>query len=263
MKNIAIVAIVATIAVSCTKRSVSLYNPAKTAHLTVEFDNIVGSADLQLQTGNYVNGAGEQFKVTKFKYYVSNFILTNANGTTFMVPQDSCYFLIDESVPASRTPVLKVPEGEYTKLSFTIGIDSLRNTMDISKRVGVLDPTLAAADMYWSWNSGYIFLKLEGTSSAISTMSSTYQYHAGGFGGYSTPTTNNIKTIALDLTPRGVAQVKEGKKTNIHIMADVQKALQGTTTFSFASTAMIHNATAGRPLADNYANMFKHDHTEN
>ncbi len=248
---------------SCKKDEAPKYNPNVKAELSVEFDNVAGSSDLQLNTGTYTNAAGESFNVTKLKYYVSNFVLTNTDGSVFTVPQDSCYFLIDESDASTHQPILKVPEGEYKTLSFMIGVDSLRNTMDISKRTGVLDPTTTAADMYWSWNSGYIFFKMEGTSPAITGASDEFQYHIGGFGGYSTATTNNLKTITLDLTQRGIPEVKTGKETNVHLFVDVLQALNGSTNMSFANIAMIHSPTPGEPVANNYANMIKHDHTEN
>lgn len=248
--------------ISCKKDDDGLsYDSATKAELSVEFDNIVGSSDLQLNTGSYINAAGETFKVTKLKYYVSNFIVTNVNGTIYTVPQDSCYFLIDESLPATHQPVLKIPEGEYKTISFTVGVDSLRNTMDISKRTGVLDPTTTAADMYWGWNSGYIFYKIEGTSASAS--GGIFQYHVGGFGGYSTPTTNNLRTVTLDLTARGTPKVKANKETNIHLFVDVLKALNGTTNMSFATLNMVHSAAGGTPIANNYTSMFVHDHTEN
>jgi hypothetical protein len=239
------------------------YNPAIKATLSVEFDNVAGAADLQLNTGNYTNAAGEAFKVTKLKYFVSNFKLTNADGTTYTVPQKDCYFLIDESDAASHEAELSVPEGEYKSVSFTIGVDSLRNTMDVSQRTGVLDVSGAAADMYWSWNSGYIFFKMDGTSPVITGMGGVFQYHVGGFGGYATATANNLRTFTLDLTARGTAKVKSGKATNIHLLVDVLKTLSGTTTMSFATTAMIHSIAPGAAVANNYTSMISHDHTEN
>jgi hypothetical protein len=248
---------------SCKKEEAVKYNPAVTADLSIEFDNIAGTSDLQLNTGTYTNQAGESFKVTKFKYYVSNFVLTSSSGIVVTVPQDSCYFLIDEADATTHEASLKVPEGEYKTLSFTIGVDSLRNAMDISKRTGVLDLTTAAADMYWSWNSGYVFVKIEGTSPVITSSNHAFQYHIGGFGGYSTPTVNNLKVITLDLTQRGTPQVKSGKETNVHLFVDILKALNGSTNMSFATTPMIHDLSAGKPVADNYADMIRHDHTEN
>ncbi len=263
MKRILIIASVSVIFLSSCKKDDPEYNPNIKADLSVEFDNIAGTSDLQLNTGNYTNAAGESFKITKLKYFVSNFKLTNVDGTVYTVPQNDCYFLIDESVASSHDPVLSVPEGEYKSISFVIGVDSLRNTMDVSQRTGVLDVSATAADMYWSWNSGYIFFKMDGTSPAVTGMGGVFQYHVGGFGGYSTPTVNNLKTITLDLTTRGTPKVKTGKETNIHLMVDVLKALTGTTTMSFATTAMVHSPTAGVPIGNNYSNMIAHDHTEN
>jgi hypothetical protein len=248
---------------SCKKDSTPEYDPNVMADLSIEFDNIAGAADLQLNTGSYTNAVGETFKVTKLRYYVSNFKLTNVNGSVYTVPQAQSYFLIDESNAATHEAELSIPEGEYKTVSFVVGVDSLRNTMDVSQRTGVLDVSGAASDMYWSWNSGYVFFKLEGTSASIPAMGGVFQYHVGGFGGYSSPQPNNLKTITLDLTARGTPKVKAAKSTNIHLMVDILKALNGTTNMSFATTAMVHSAAAGTPIANNYTGMFAHDHTEN
>ena len=245
---------------SCKKDDPAQYNPNVKGPLSVEFDNIAGSADLQLNTGTYTNAAGESFTVTKLKYYVSNFILTRTDGTVYTVPQDDSYFLVDESDATTHEPELEVPEGEYKTLTFTVGVDSLRSTMDVGHRTGVLDPTAAGGDMYWTWNSGYIFFKMEGTSPASSM---GFMYHIGGFGGYSSSTINNIKTITLDLTARGVPQVKSGKQTNIHLMVDILKMFNGTSNVSIAANPMVMFDPYSTTIANNYTAMFRHDHTEN
>jgi hypothetical protein len=247
---------------SCSKNNAPAYNSSVKSGLSVEFDNIAGSSDLQLNTGSYTNASGETFTVTKLRYYVSNFVLTAADGTVYTVPQDSCYFLIDESDPSTHEPLLQVPEGEYKNISFIVGVDSLRSTMDISQRTGVLDPTAIGGDMYWSWNSGYIFLKMEGTSPAAGMMGG-FMYHIGGFGGLSSPTINNIKKISLDLTARGTPKVKTGLEPNIHLMVDILKLFDGSTKLSIAANPMVMFDPFSTTIADNYASMFRHDHTEN
>jgi hypothetical protein len=201
------------------------------------------------------------------KYIVSNFKIKKADGTSYTINQDSCYFLIKESDPSSRFAKLKVPEGDYTSLTFTLGVDSLRSTMDISKRTGALDPSGGMEDgMYWGWNSGYIFLKMEGTSAQAPvdpTGNRKYRYHIGGFGGYSAPTINNIKSITIDLTARGIAQVRSNKQANIHLFADISKVLSGTTTVSIAANPQVMFSDYSVNIANNYATMFTHDHTEN
>jgi hypothetical protein len=185
------------------------------------------------------------------------------DGTEYIVPQDSSYFLVDESVEESQSVKLKVPLGEYKSLTFTVGVDSLRNTKDISARTGVLDPTTGGDGMYWDWNSGYVFFKIEGTSPVVTGMGNMFMYHIGGFGGYTAATINNIKTINLDLTSGGVPQVRAGRVSNIHLMIDIAKLFNGPTTLSIAAHSMVMFESFSTTIADNYAGIFRHDHTEN
>lgn len=246
---------------SCKKDNNNPSNSNAKGALSIEFDNIAGASDLHLNSGSYTNSSGENFTVTNLKYYVSNFIVTKTDGTVYIVPQDSCYFLVDENNEASEFVQLLVPEGQYKTLQFTLGVDSIRNTKDISQRTGVLDPTGLGADMYWGWNSGYIFFKMEGNSSASSN--GNYMYHIGGFGGYSSPTINNIKQLSFDLTQRGIPQVKAGKESNIHLLVDALKLFNGTNTLSIAANSMVMFDPYSSTIAGNFNGMFAHDHTEN
>lgn len=253
---------------SCKKENTTpVINEATLAPLSVEFDNIVGAQNLVLNTVNYTNAAGESYNIQVLQYIVSNIKLKKADGTLYTVNPDSSYFLIKEADQATRFAKVKVPEGDYTALTFTLGVDSLRSTMDISKRTGALDPSGGMDDgMYWGWNSGYIFLKMEGISAQAPvdpTGNRKYRYHIGGFGGYSAPTINNIKTITIDLTARGIAQVRSNKQANIHLFADISKVLGGTTTVSIAANPQVMFSDYSVHIANNYAAMFTHDHTEN
>lgn len=259
--------VVATAFTSCKKDSnTPEYNSTQKGLITVEFDNVVGSADLQLNTGTYSNSSNQAYKVTKLKYFVSNFKFTAADGSIYTVPQDSSYFLLDESVTGKQEAKMRIPEGEYKAVTFTLGVDSLRNTKGVTERTGDLDVTGAASDMYWSWNSGYIFFKFEGTSTAVTgMMAPVFQIHIGGFGGYSTATANNLRTVTLDLSARGTAKVKASKTAgvDVHTLVDLNKVFTGTNTISLATASMIHSITAGVPVAANLTGVFSHDHTHN
>lgn len=237
------------------------------APLSVEFDNTIGGTNLYLNSYEYTNAAGEQFTVSLLQYYVSNFKFYKADGTAYLIPQDSSYFLIKEADLESRFATFHVPEGDYTKLVFTLGVDSLRSTMDIDRRTGVLDPSGGMDEgMYWGWNSGYIFFKFEGLSESAPIDGSgqkKFRYHIGGFGGYSAPTINNIKEITIDLSAAGPARVRQDRNSNIHLMADIGKVLSGGHTISIAAHPTVMFSEFSTQLADNYANMFTHDHTEN
>jgi hypothetical protein len=251
---------------SCKKDSVA-YQPDNLAPLSVEFDNIAGDQNLQLNTGSYQNAAGENFSVSLLQYFISNIKVTNTAGATYAVTQDSSYFLIKESDATTRFATVKVPEGEYSKLSFVLGVDSLRSTMDISKRTGVLDPTGGMEDgMYWTWNSGYIFFKMEGASAKVPVSvdaNQKFRYHIGGFGGYSAPSFNNIKTITIDLTAGGTAKARKDRNSNVHLMVDIMKVFNGSTTVSLANNSQVMFSDYSVNIANNYTAMFRHDHTEN
>ncbi|RRB04545.1 MbnP family protein [Larkinella rosea] len=225
----------------------------------LKFDNVVGTSDLKLDSATYTNGSGEPFSVSKLNYFVSNIKLKKADGSSYVVPQDSSYFLVMENNAASQSIMLhNVPAGTYTGIDFVVGVDSLRNTMDIGKRTGALDPGGAAAGMYWDWNSGYIFLKLEGTSAKApvdATGSRNFMYHIGLFGGYKTKTINNLRTIQLSFNTKPAQVVMYGK-TGIQIKADVLKLFDGVKPLSIAKNPDIMVSDSSRNVANNYATMF-------
>lgn len=249
------------------------YNTDNLAPFSVEFDNIVGEKTLAFNNtaSPYTNAAGEKFTVSLVQYFISNIKVSKADGTTYTVKQDSSYFLIKGADRATRFAKVKVPEGDYTKLTFTLGVDSLRSTMDISKRTGVLDPAGGMDDgMYWGWNAGYIFFKLEGNSNVISddvngdpTGKKQFKYHIGGFGGYSAPTINNIKTIMLDLTTAGIAKVRQDRQSNVHLFVDLMKVFNGKNSFSIAAHPNVMFSDYSVNVAANLTELFRHDHTEN
>lgn len=246
------------------------------APLSVEFDNIVGERTLSINnTGSpYRNAAGEPFSISKLQYFISNISVTTAEGKTYTVNQDSSYFLINGADRSTRFTKVRVPEGDYTNLKFTIGVDSLRSTMAVDKRTGVLDPAAGGSmedgGMYWGWNSGYIFFKMEGKSDVVSndvngdpTGNKQFKYHIGFFGGYSAPTLNNIKVINVDLRTAGVAKVRKDRQSNIHLLVDVMKVFNGKSPFKIAENPNVMFSDFSAQIAANYTDMFTHDHTEN
>lgn len=241
------------------------FNESEKAGLSIQFDNIVGDMKLILDNGSYTNALKQQFKVSILQYFISNIKLKTTEGQEFVVPQDDSYFLINEADAASQFAKVQVPVADYQSLTFTIGVDSLRSTMDVSKRTGVLDPAgdHTTSGMYWSWNSGYIFLKLEGSAPDTGSDDKKIRYHIGGFGGYSAPGINNIKTVTIDLRAAGIAKVRKDRNSNIHLFADIMKVFNGPSNISFATNPTVMSGSFSTVVANNYVNMFSHDHTEN
>lgn len=263
---------------SCSKNKDTAPEFADTnlAPFSVEFDNIVGDRTFAVNNTSslYMNANGEKFSISMLQYFVSNIKLSTTDGKFYAVNPDSSYFLISGADKSTRFAKVRVPEGDYAKLIFTLGVDSLRSTMGIDKRTGVLDPAAGGGHdtggMYWGWNSGYIFFKFEGNSSVISddtngdpTGKKQFKYHIGGFGGYSAPTINNIKVITVDLNAAGIAKVRRGRQCNVHLFTDVMKVFNGTKSFKIAEHPNVMFSDYSVNIAANLAEMFKHDHTEN
>lgn len=151
-----------------------------------------------------------------------------------------------------------VPKGEYGTLTFTVGVDSLRSTMGLSKRTGELAPTEGT---YFSDNEGYVFFTLEGNSQQAAQ--NPYKFHIGGYGGKTASTINNLKEITLDLTVAGVAKVHAGETSEIHLMADISKVFSGASEISLAQNPIVMFEPFSINVANNYQHMFRHDHTHN
>jgi hypothetical protein len=269
MKSFIGVAMVALSLSACTKESNGDYDVNKKTEVVLEFDNIAGDQQLILNNGSYANVSGEQFTVSLLQYFISNTRLQKTDGTEFIVPQDDSYFLIQEHNPNTRLCSIQIPEGEYTTIAFTLGVDSVRSAQPISERTGVLDPANypdGHDGMYWSWNSGYIFLKMEGESPAAPADpggAKKYRFHIGGFGGYSSPTINNIRETTIDLREKGSLQVKADRKPVVHFTMDVLKIMNGATNISIAANPTVMFGAFSSEIANNYSGAFAHVHTHN
>lgn len=230
----------------------------------IEFDNQAGGSSLVFGQ-NYTNAAGESLKFTTFDYYISNLVLVTEDGARYVVPQEQSYFLCKhDDVSTRQLKIDNVPAGDYTKLEFIVGVDSAKSVSPISERIGVLNPAAGANGHYWSWNSGYIFVKMEGTSPVAPAASGNiFQYHVGLFGGFDSPTLNNIKTIRLT-APEEAAIVREGGESpHFHILVDALEIFESPNTVSIAVTPFSHGDAYSAQLSANYADMFVLDHIHN
>lgn len=248
--------VLATLLYACNEdEEVSTPNaPVPTSNFgTVELDltHKVGSDPLIQNTVNYLNVNGDTFTVTRFRYYISNIVLHKSDGSTY-APADS-YYLVDDAVNSSKViSIPNVPLGEYTSVSYLLGVDSARNCS--GSQTGALDP---ANGMFWSWSTGYIFMMFEGTSPQSS--SSSLVFHVGGFKG----PFNAIRTISPSMNG-GVLNVRAERKSTIHMVVNLAEMFANPTTLDFATLSTVHSSGANAVIvADNYTDMFRVDHIHN
>ncbi|UII20932.1 MbnP family protein [Fulvivirga ligni] len=235
-------------------------NNAASGEMVIEFDNRVAGTNLSLNTTDYpyMNSLDQSFKVTKLRYYISNFILHNADGTSFTMPlsEDGAegYYLVDESQPASTEITLSdIPEGDYTGFTFTIGVDADR--VKEGAQTGALDVT---NNMFWGWNMGYIFMQFEGESPESTEDGQVLQYHMGGY--KSDPDNPNLVDNIKMTTLSGEFTIASNLKPQAHIVVDVKKFFDSPNVIDFSSNASRHSPAAAAEIAENYVNAFVLDH---
>ncbi len=232
----------------------SMVSMAQKSKLVLSFENTYDGEPLAFKK-DYVNTNGEKLNFTLLNYYVSNIKLTSKDGSIYAMPQDSSYFLVKQDVPQSKNIELLVPKGKYQSVSFTIGVDSLRSTQGAGKRTGVLDVGAKARGMYWQWNSGYIFFKLEGKSpSSPDSLKNSFYYHIGGYGGFDKKTLNNIriKSFAFDKP----VKVSPKKTATVSLAVDLKKFFQSKTPLKISEHPSIMWGPVSTAIADNYVNIF-------
>ena len=221
------------------------------ANCKTTFENFVGNQPLVLSSAWYTNANGDSFNVTTYKYYITNIKLTKADGSVYT--ETESYHLINEADANSKFFVMgNIPEGNYTSISFLIGVDSTRNTT--GAQTGALDPING---MFWTWNSGYIMAKLEGTSPQSSASGKSIIYHVGGFSGASSVIRSATLTFPTNLV------VKVGTMPNVHIYGDVAEWFGFPNVIEFSKKPVL--MTLGKDLvnlADNYQDMFRVSHID-
>jgi hypothetical protein len=219
--------------------------------IKMTFDNRVGIKTLTLKTEKYTNEHGDTFSVNSYRYYISNISLLTQAGVEYNEAES--YHLVDEGVTSSKTfSLANVPEGDYVKVRFMIGVDSARNVS--GAQTGALDPIHA---MFWNWNTGYIMAKMEGTSPQTSKYPDNLGFHIGGFTGIFQ--TQRWVTLTFPIT---ITVAKNSTKV-IHLKSDLSEWFKTPVTIDFSKLSIIaHDGVEANMIADNYADMFSIDHID-
>jgi hypothetical protein len=206
--------------------------------ITITFKNVVNGEPLILDNKEYKNEHGDVYKVSVFKYYVSNFKLYKKDGQTITLPQS--YFLIDAADKASQRIKLEgIPSGNYNKVSFVIGVDSLHNVS--GAQTGALDP---ANGMFWTWNSGYVFVKLKGTSPQAPE--GNIGFDIGGI----KPASYSIREQEIIFPGQGLSI---RGNINIQLQTDAATLFKGKQIIDFAAMNKVMGGPKSVIIADNYA----------
>jgi hypothetical protein len=199
----------------------------------------------------FTNSSGDKFSIHRFNYYISNIRLTRTDG--FVYHEKDVYRLMKHMDTLTSFIVKKVPAGKYQKMEFLIGVDSLRNVSGIQS--GALDPV---HNMFWDWNSGYIFFKMEGDYST-NTQPAIEQYgiHIGGFTGPNSCL--QTATITFDT----LLYVKARRIATVYVAANAEEVFYNPHNMGFDHYFSNISDRTFREVSENYRDMFSVRHIEN
>ncbi len=181
--------------------------PNPDANVLFNFDNTVKGMHILRSSSANTNAASNNYTIDLLKYYISNITLVDDKG---IATNYKNYNLIDAFDISSTSFLLdkKIPNGNYRKLTFYIGVDQERN------HTGAQEGALSVSNgMTWNWTFGYIFYKLEGHFTTASTPTETaYRNHLG--------TDSALVKIEIPL----VMDIK-GADRKVNIMLDIDKVM--------------------------------------
>jgi hypothetical protein len=111
--------------------------------------------------------------------------------------------------------------------------------------------------MFWDWNTGYIFFKIEGTSPAIPAAPQFFEYHIGGFSGVN----NNLREVTLEFDG-DVLPLAVNTNPEVHIVVNVLEVFTNPNTIDLATfpESVVMPGPSATIIADNYSDMFTFDH---
>lgn len=146
-----------------------------TQNVGVSFKHMSGNDTLKLNTPDhpYTNALGQSYKVSRLRYLISEVTLHQTNGEEIELDE---YFFVDFSKPETFNinTSKKIPQGEYSGISYTFGFDEDDN-------IDGIYPELNSAN--WNWpgalGGGYHFLQLDGEYMDTNSVSKPFATHMG------------------------------------------------------------------------------------
>jgi hypothetical protein len=133
---------------------------------TIRFEIRVGEEKLELGKKIWIEEAKDSIQITKFQIYVSKPFQKKKKLQPDFVFWDYSF--------VSNQQFLIKPNKQLFFIK--VGVDSTNNLT--GRFTGSLDPSNG---MYWTWQNGFIHLKVEGVGNKVSNPKHFFQFHLGGY----------------------------------------------------------------------------------
>ncbi len=151
------------------------FHMASGAMLEISVRHTFNGDPLLLDSLRYQNGARETLSFTRVSYLLGGFAIERDDGAWIEVPGQ--YAWMDAAKRRTGIRLDGLPPGKYRALRFHLGPDAEANTSDPAKLAAdhPLNPNLNG--LHWTWQTGYIFLAVEGHFRTVSAELKGYAHH--------------------------------------------------------------------------------------
>ncbi|MCS6992026.1 MAG: hypothetical protein NZL95_09245 [Chitinophagales bacterium] len=212
--------------------------------VTLHLHTMVGSKAADY-TSTFTSESGRAFTLSDLRYYLSNFVLIKEDGSE--VPIAGTVILASPN--EHEWELGTAPSGHYSGIRFLVGLDSVTNHGDPSVYPANHPLAPQTPSIHWSWNTGYIFMKIEGkvdtTLSATGTPNADFYYHIG------------LDQMAREVTIRDMhVHIEKGGENSFHVAFDLLKALKGVDMRTERATHTMDNMMLAQKIADNWPESF-------
>ncbi len=146
-----------------------------TAQVNVCFNPMFNGNKLELNKQYFIVNSTDSIQIETIKFYVSN--IEFFKNDQLVYKEKNSFHLIDAADSSTFNLMINLePNINFNKIKFNLGIDSITNYNGAMG--GDLDPTKG---MYWTWQNGYINLKIEGKSNLSIAKNKDFVFHLGGY----------------------------------------------------------------------------------
>lgn len=171
---------------SCNRENETLASTTSSTNavLIVDFDTKWGAADFVMQQV-YNDSYGNRVRLDNFKAYISMLTLIKEDGTEVLLRDFHLKNFSD-----TKTLSFNIASGVYTGIKFGLGVPvGYNRNVDPAQYPNSHPLSVAGAqDMFWGWNSGYIFSKFEGKADTTgvdgTSLLRNFAFHAGDSASY-------------------------------------------------------------------------------
>ncbi|MDC0204903.1 hypothetical protein OAJ65_03840 [Flavobacteriales bacterium] len=234
----------------CTDSIATNYDPSATIddglckyNLIITFTHTVDGNPLEINQMIYTNTASQNYSVQTLRYLISDITLHSENGTSILL--DEVHFITISDPATFNLDIQDLNSVNYTAISFTMGLDSLKNITD-----NYLNESFFPSFTWPNFmGGGYHYMQLEGD---YTTTFQGYATHTGGTDGLDFSFNKNFP-IALNIAD---------DNTTITINMEINNWYSNPNTITLTTDGIMDNANKQALLqANGIADVFSVSYT--